>query len=175
MPLGLVGSQVTPAKICPQVLLRLGVSIGFKFLGLPPKQKKGVAGWIMWSENKTGFWWSVVVVAQKVITRHVQKRSVGAWLVHPTRRLVVVIIRGGGVDRDTLAPTAEKHDRTTFFLNKKKLDKNPLSCENGRQGFTSRITNKKETLLVVIFWVNDVRVVVGGNVIYCHHRLVFER
>ena len=41
MPLGLVGSQVTPAKICPQVLLRLGVSIGFKFLGLPQTKKKG--------------------------------------------------------------------------------------------------------------------------------------
>ena len=39
MPLGLVGSQVTPAKICPQVLLRLGVSIGFKFLGLPQTKK----------------------------------------------------------------------------------------------------------------------------------------
>lgn len=33
-----------------------------------------------------------------------------------TTRLVVVIIRGGGVDRDTLAPTAEKHDRTTFLF-----------------------------------------------------------
>jgi hypothetical protein len=39
MPLGFVGSQVTPAKIsCPQVLLKLGVSIWFKFLG---PNKKG--------------------------------------------------------------------------------------------------------------------------------------